>query len=294
MHAVAPNFSRPGGGAGKPQACRRRLRGSCARAPAPKPAPVWGLSVRPFPAVFPPVPAPSWRHGSACTGSGDCPGPRTFPSPPGGGGCGLPRWPGCGRPAWHTPGTRARPGAGRAAGRLPRRAGGTSCDTPPSSGGAPLWACGSGSTPHGSGRSTPDAGRAGAAFWLRAITSGQKKKPEPTLTPRWGLVGLWLSLWAITSRDAKSTCTDKTAQRGSCGTGTLAQALVDIYDMFPAATFAVDLQAFGPGLRVNPKDPLLSTGRTHQPSVPHDKFTRFLDGRQLLFLPFSKTCLRFH
>ena len=80
---------------------------------------------------------------------------------------------------------------------------------------------------------------------------------------------------------------------GSCGTGTLAQALVDIHDVFMAAAFAVNLQALRPGLRVNPEHSLLPTGRTHQPPVPHDKFTTIQFFRQRFSLPCVYCSTRF-
>ena len=84
----------------------------------------------------------------------------------------------------------------------------------------------------------------------------------------------------------KAPAPTRPLQRGSCGTGTLAQALVDIYDVFVAAAFAVDLQALGPGFGVYPEDPPFPAGRAHEPSVLDDQCISFSFRLQCLPLTF--------
>lgn len=111
-------------------------------------------------------------------------GRRTCPSYPCGPRCGPHRWPVYECHAEHTPGRKAPAGAARDGDHPTILASGTSsakteplrCDA----GGS--WPCVPGSTHHVSAHYILDADTVGAASWPRAITSGQNKKPAPTLS----------------------------------------------------------------------------------------------------------------
>ena len=107
----------------------------------------------------PAAPGGSFGHGSACTGSANCPGRQTASGRPGGARCGPPPWPGS---AFARPGctrhTRA-PGSAGLYAAAPRPAGCTA-GAMPRSPLACVWACAGGTTPLGSARRIPDAGMA--------------------------------------------------------------------------------------------------------------------------------------
>ena len=101
-------------------------------------------------------------------------------------------------------------------------------------------------------------------------------------------------------RAKQKACTNTSALCGSCGTGSLAQALVDIHDTLAAATLAVDLQASGPRLRIDSQHLLLTAVWTKQPSILCDQFSMFRLGLQHsipLFFTYStlfQDCSRAH
>lgn len=146
------------------------------------------LSAAYFSHDFATILAPSFGCGSCGTGSPGCQDRRTEPSCPCGPRCGPRRWPWSGGRALRRSGRTAPEGAG-CRGADPMRPSGTSSarTAPPHCDRWCAWAGERRSIHPAPGRSTLDAGRAGAAYWPWAITSRQNKK-RPSLPHPLGML----------------------------------------------------------------------------------------------------------
>lgn len=89
-------------------------------------------------------------------------------------------------------------------------------------------------------------------------------------------------------------CADTNRRSGSCGTGTQAQALVDIHDGLHPAVLAVNHKRRCPSLWIEPKDFAAPTPRTHQPSVLCNQSTTLFFRHEPFRAPFFKMCVLFN
>ena len=92
----------------------------------------------------------------------------------------------------------------------------------------------------------------------------------------------------------QKACADTNRRSGSCGTGTQAQALVDIYDGLHPAVLAVNHKRRCPSLWIESKDFTAPTPRAHQPSVLCNQSTTLFVRHEPFRSPFFKMSLLFN